>query len=238
MPSLRPALAVAAAARPSESAGRASGHAPARRSSASWVGRQRCTCGAGTAPTPPCPTPCTWRSARPAWPADPLAARSPPPLDVPLPDGRTMRPASVRLRPTARRRGCARSRSAERRPRLRSPGSAAVARLAAADRVAPGSSRRAVRTERDLLVARWLARRRRRPSTTPLAALAAAMPPICLPDADDPTTVADIHAAMVDAVARHRLADARLAPDCPTGRDAGAVGGTRRVPRAGLDPIR
>ena len=57
------------------------------------------------------------------------------------------------------------------------------------------------------------------------------MPPICRPVPDDPTTVADIHAVMVDGLARHRLADAGWRPDLPTAR-APATVAARAVFRA------
>ena len=69
-----------------------------------------------------------------------------------------------------------------------------------------------------------------------LDALAAAMPPICLPRPGDPTTVVDIHAVMVDGLARNRLADAGGAR-AADGR-APATVAARAVFRALACPIR
>ena len=110
---------------------------------------------------------------------------------------------------------------------------AAVARLAAAT-VSAGLVTPCVRTERDLPVARWI------PLADPIldgavAALAAAMPPICRPAADDPTTVGDVHAALVDGVARQRLTAADWRPDLPGSRSP-TVAAARTVFRALADP--
>ena len=169
---------------------------------------------------------------RPVWPADPLRLGHLATLQVPLPDGRIVRPAAVRL-PADRAAAWLQS--------LPSSGTgndadsvawlAAVARLAAAT-VSAGLITPCVRTERDLPVARWI------PIADPVldgavAALAAAMPPICRPAADDPTTVGDIHAALVDGVARHRLAAADWRPDLPDQPVSDGDRGAHRVPRPG-----
>ena len=71
MPSLRPRW-------PHRAARRARPARPPGRHRRSWPrgSAARCTCGAGTAPTPPCPTPCTARST-PTWPGQPVAPRPP-----------------------------------------------------------------------------------------------------------------------------------------------------------------
>ena len=149
-------------------------------------------------------------------------------LDIPLPDGRTIEAATHPARQRRHRtvaplaRTCRPQRSA-RLARPRSP--ASPTRRSAPATVTP--TRRD--TERDVLVARWL------PVSAPiideaLEALAASMPPIVLPDPTDPTTVADIHATLVDSVARHRLAVGRWRPSV-TGR-APAAAATRAVFRA------
>ena len=153
-------------------------------------------------------------------PAPPRPPRRP--STSPLPDGRTVRPAAVRLpadraaplaalAPAGRASPPTPSRWLRRRRHARR-----------GHGVAPGSSRRASRTERDLPVARWVARRRRRRSTPRSPRSPRRCRRSAVPAADDPTTVADIHAAMVDGVARHRLADAGWRPD--------AAGRPRRRP--------
>ena len=113
---------------------------------------------------------------------------------------------------------------------------AAVAATARAT-VAAGLVTPCIRTDRDLLVARWV------PLDDPvldaaLDELAASMPPICRPVPDDPTTIADIHAAMVDGLARNRLADEGWRPELPTARAPATVGGPGRVPGPRRRPIR
>jgi hypothetical protein len=83
-------------------------------------------------------------------------------------------------------------------------------------------------------VARW------RPLADPilaeaLDALAASAPPVCLPDEE---TVADVHAALVDGLARDRLATRLWRPDLAPGRSP-ATAAVRSVFRAlaGPDPI-
>ena len=154
-------------------------------------------------------------------------------LDVRLADGRSLRPGTLRL--DADTVG----------PWLRAlptrlSAGAPIAWLRAAAELAAtavgaGYVTPVVRPERDVLVARW------QPVGVPaldeaLGALAAAMPAIVRPRPDDPTTVADIHAVLVDSVARHRLAAARWRPQ-PTGRSPVAAA-TSRVFRAlaGRDP--
>ena len=85
--------------------------------------------------------------------------------------------------------------------------------------------------ERGLRVARW------RPVNDQtlldaLAALEASAPPICLPDG---ATVADVHAVLVDGLARHRLASRRWQPDLPSDRQPG-TSAVRAVFRALADP--
>ncbi len=147
-------------------------------------------------------------------------------LDIPLPDGRTIESASIRLDSDATGPWLLSLAGAERSDPLAWLG--AVARLADST-VRAGYVTPTLRTERDVLVARWL------PVAAPvidesLEALAASIPPIVLPDPTDPTTVADIHATLVDTVARHRLAVGRWRPSV-TGR-APAAAATRAVFRA------
>ena len=169
---------------------------------------------------------------RPAWPTNPLRLGNLSNVDIALPDGRTVRPASVRL---------SGERAASWLTSLRPAATlgdsvawlAAVA-VVARSTVTAGLVTPCVRTDRDLPVARWL------PLEDPtlagaLDALAASMPPICLPVPDDPTTVADIHAVMVDGLARNRLADDDWRPDLPTAR-APATVAARAVFRALASP--
>ncbi len=147
-------------------------------------------------------------------------------FDIPLPDGRTIEAASIRLDSDATGPWLLSLTRADRSDPL--AWLTAVARLADAT-VRGGYLTPMLRPERDALVARWL------PVSAPmideaLEALAASMPPILLPDPTDPTTVADIHATLVDSVARHRLAVGRWRPSV-TGRTPAAAA-TRAVFRA------
>ena len=147
-------------------------------------------------------------------------------LDIRLPDGPTIEPATIRLDSDATGPFLLSLAGAGRSDPLAWLG--AVARLADST-VRAGYVTPTTRTERDVLVARWL------PVVAPIVdeameTLAASMPPIVLPDPTDPTTVADIHAALVDSVARHRLAVSRWRPSV-TGR-APAAAATRAVFRA------
>ena len=155
-------------------------------------------------------------------------------LDVARADGDDMRPASVRL-PADRA-----ARWLHARPNGATTDSlrwlAAVADVARAT-VAAGLVAPRIRTDRDMPVARWV------PVPDPavqavLADLAAAMPPICVPTPQDPTTVVDIHAAMVDSLARHRLAEREWKAPLPSSRDPEMMA-ARSVMRAlgGLDPL-
>ena len=121
-------------------------------------------------------------------------------VEITLPDGETMRPSTVRL--TADR--AARWLRALPANLSRSDSVAwfaAVARLAA-DTVAAGLVAPSIHGDRDMTVARWV------PVddatvTGALAELDSAMPSVCAPRG----AAAEIHAALVDAVARTRLAD-------------------------------
>ncbi|MGI9051649.1 MAG: DEAD/DEAH box helicase [Ilumatobacteraceae bacterium] len=135
-------------------------------------------------------------------------------LDVRLPDGREIRPPTVRLPgPSAAAWLRSATRSQPSSDPLRWLG--AVATLASAT-VASGHLTPVVRVERGMTVARWV------PLTDAavddaIAGLAEAMPAVVLGD-DDPTTVADIHAAFVDGLARQRLVDRWWMPDLPSRR--------------------
>ncbi len=166
---------------------------------------------------------------RPPWSRTPFAHGRVAAIELELPGGRALRPPTVRLERDAVARW------------LRSVGPptkagdslawfAAVGRLAASA-VTAGLVTPVVADERGLRVARWL------PLADPaldaaLAELAAAMPPVCLPRGGD---VAEVHAAMVDGVARHRLADQGWRPPLPSGRTP-ALAATRAVARALADP--
>jgi hypothetical protein len=135
-------------------------------------------------------------------------------LDVELPEGGQLRPVTLRLNP---------DRVA---PWLRVlagstvPGDSlawfvAVNRLAATT-VAAGQLTPVVVEERGLRLARW------RPVADgalvdALAALEAAAPPICLAG-DAEATVAGVHAALADGLARDRLVAQRWYPDLPSDR--------------------
>ncbi len=96
----------------------------------------------------------------------------------------------------------------------------AVARLAA-NTVGAGLVAPAIRDEREMTVARWVPV----PDDTVSAALdglAAAMPPVCAPAGGDESAI-EIHAALVDAVARTRLADRGWRPALPPSRSPAVV---------------
>jgi hypothetical protein len=170
-----------------------------------------------------------------AWAADPFRIGHLSSLDVDPPTGEAIRPASIRL-PADRAAGWLRSLG----PRELGTDSlawlAAVARFAAAT-VGAGQVTPRVREDREMAVARWVPVADEATDAA-LAALAAAMPPICVPTAGDTTLVVDIHASMVDATARHRLADRGWRPPLPSSRDP-VVSVARSVLRAlaDVDPI-
>jgi hypothetical protein len=164
--------------------------------------------------------------------ADPFVVGHLASLDVTLPDGEAIRPASVRL-PADRSARWLRSLDVGGRTSASLAWLAAVARLAAAT-VGAGLVAPRIRHDRDMPVARWVPV----PDATvdaALTALAAAMPPICVPTPGDPVTVADIHAAMVDSLARHRLADRDWRAPLPSSRDP-AMSAARSVLRALASP--
>ena len=162
--------------------------------------------------------------ARPAWPFSPLRHGHFSNLDVALPDGRTVRPASVRIPGEHAATWLTSVRPAGGRSATRSPGWP-PSPPPPGPPSRPGWSRRASAPTGTCPSPAGCR------STIPVLAaaldeLAASMPPICLPVPDDPTTVADIHAVMVDGLARNRLADAGLAP----GPADGPGPGHRRPP--------
>ena len=164
--------------------------------------------------------------------ADPFVVGHLASLDVTIPDGEAIRPASVRL-PADRSARWLRSLDVGARTSASLAWLAAVARLAAAT-VGAGLVAPRIRHDRDMPVARWVPV----PDATAdaaLAALAAAMPAICVPTPGDPVTVADIHAVMVDALARHRLADRDWRAPLPSSRDP-AMSAARSVLRALASP--
>ena len=175
--------------------------------------------------------PATWLDrtlADPRWIGIPAVSATSRAIELGLPDGPPVRPATVRLPADATAPWL---RAAHPRLVASAPLSwlRSVASLAEAT-VSAGHVTPVVRTERDLLVARW----QPLPDAVigeALAALGAAMPPIVLPDPDDPTTVADIYAVLVDAAARHRLADHWWKPDLPSSRAPSVAGVRARVPR-------
>jgi hypothetical protein len=140
-------------------------------------------------------------------------------FDLQLPDGRRLRPPSVRLTGTAL---VAWLRAADRRLLASEPLQWLDAlRALASDGVTHGLVTPVVRRERERTVARWM------PVADPVIAqavadLAAAVPPVVLGaggGAGDPlTTTAEVHAALVDALARLRLADRWWQPDVPSRR--------------------
>ena len=139
------------------------------------------------------------------------ATATSPSLDVALPDGEHDPPGDrAPAPPTAPRRWLRALPPADAASELASPGSS-PSPASPPPPSPPACVTPVVRDERDMPVARWVPvadatrRRRARPRS------AAAMPPICARPATR-ATVADIHAALVDGVARHRLADRRLAP--------------------------
>ncbi len=172
-----------------------------------------------------------WFSGIFDWPRDPLRLGRLAVVDIDLPGGDQLRPVTLRLDP---------DRVA---PWLRTladspvPGDSlswfvAVNRLAAVT-VAAGQLTPVITTERDLRVARW------RPVVDhalgdALAGLEAAAPPICLA-ADGDASVADVHAALVDGLARDRLASQRWSPDLPSDRRP-ATSAVRAVFRALANP--
>jgi SNF2-related domain/Helicase conserved C-terminal domain/SNF2 Helicase protein len=169
---------------------------------------------------------------RAAWRVDPFRIGHLSSLAVTLPDGATIRPASIRL-PAARAAGWLGSLDGTEAAGDSLAWFTALARLASsttrAGLVAPQ-----IRTDRDMTVARWVPLADDAVDAA-LAALAAAMPPICVPTPGDPTTTAEIHAAMVDAIARHHLADREWRPPLPSARDPVLSVG-RSVLRALADP--
>jgi hypothetical protein len=171
----------------------------------------------------------------PAWRADPFRIGHLSSVEVTLPGGEAIRPASIRL-PTDRAAGWLRSLGPAELGTDSLAWLAAVARLAAAA-VSAGLVAPCIREERDLPVARWVPVADETTDAA-LAQLGAAMPAIVVPTAGDPTTVAEIHAAMVDATARHRLADRQWRPPLPSSRDP-AISAARSVLRAlaNVDPI-
>ena len=153
-------------------------------------------------------------------------------LDMRLPDGREIRPPTVRLPgPSA----AAWLRSADPAHRTSDPlrWLAAVATLASST-VAGGHLTPVVRVERGLSVARWVPLNDAAIDDA-IAGLAAAMPRVVLVGADDSATVADIHAAFVDGLARQRLVDRWWMPDLPSRRQPGIIA-TRSVFRALSSP--
>lgn len=141
-------------------------------------------------------------------------------IEITLPDGTAIRPASIRV-PAAR---------AARWLHTLPDGApltpsvawlAAVARLAV-DTVRAGLVAPALRTDGDRAIARWVPVADAVVTDT-LDALAAAMPPICTPGPDDAPSAADIHATMVDALARTRLAEADWRPPLPSSRDPATI---------------
>ena len=155
-------------------------------------------------------------------------------LEVVGDDGEAMRPASVRLPGDRAVRWLRSLPVAVMTDSLR--WLVAVADLARAT-VAAGLVAPRIRTDRDMPVARWVPVADQVVDTA-LAELAAAMPPICVPTPHDPATVGDIHAAMVDSLARHRLAERDWKAPLPSSRDP-AMMAARSVMRAlgGIDPL-
>jgi hypothetical protein len=167
----------------------------------------------------------------PTWRVDPFQVGHLSSVEVRLPDGDTIRPATVRMPSTQVARWLGALSERERRESDSLAWLGAVADLAAAT-VAAGLVTPRVGQERDMLVARWVPV----PDDTvdaALAALDAARPPICFP-ADAATTVADVHAALVDAVARSRLSANDWRPPLPSRRDP-ALSAARSVLRALAD---
>jgi SNF2-related domain/Helicase conserved C-terminal domain/SNF2 Helicase protein len=171
----------------------------------------------------------------PAWRADPFRIGHLSSVEVTLPDDEMIRPASIRLQ-ADRAAGWLRSLGPSELGTDSLAWLAAVARLAAAT-VSAGLVVPSVHHERDLHVARWVPVPDEAVDVA-LAQLAAAMPPIVLPTAGDATDVAGIHSAMVDATARHRLADRGWRPPLTSSRDP-VISSARSVLRAlaDVDPI-
>jgi len=153
---------------------------------------------------------------RPAWPDPPLAHGRLTSLDLTLPTGEHLRPTSVRLDPTAGPRwlgGLPRT-SLVQSDSLR--WFALVASLADAT-VSAGRVTPHVVDEGLARTARWSPVNDEVIEAS-LDALTAAMPPACAMATSSP--VADIHASMVDGVARRRLYDRRWRPELPDRRSA------------------
>ena len=181
-------------------------------------------------PTPRCRARCTGRSSRRSGARRPTRSWSATSRRSTWRSPTARRSARPRCacRPTVRPAGCAPLDVGE-HTSASLAWLAAVARLAAAT-VGAGLVAPRIRHDRDMPVARWVPV----PDATAdaaLAALAAAMPPICVPTPGDPATVADIHAAMVDSLARHRLADRDWRAPLPSSRDP-AMSAARSVLRA------
>jgi SNF2 family DNA or RNA helicase len=172
----------------------------------------------------------TWLAGAFGGAIDPFRLGRIAPLDVDLPDGPKLRPLSIRLNPDRVGPWLGEVDGA----RVASDSLAwfvAATRLAAAT-VAAGQLTPVVELERTLRVARW------RPITDQtmldaFAALEASAPPICL--LHDGATVADVHAALVDGLARDRLAFRGWRPDLPSDRQA-ATSAVRAVFRALANP--
>jgi non-specific serine/threonine protein kinase len=153
-------------------------------------------------------------------------------LDLAVPGGPRLRPVTLRLNPD-QVAPWLRTAGAMPRPSDSLAWFVAVNALAAAT-VDAGQLTPVVLDERTLRVARW------RPLADPiltdaLDALEASAPPVCLPDE---TAVTDVHAALVDGLARDRLASRLWRPDLAPGRSP-ATSAVRSVFRAlaGPDPI-
>ena len=168
----------------------------------------------------------------PAWRVDPFQVGHLSTVEVQLPDGDLIRPATIRMPGGhgARWLGALSERERAESDSLAWLG--AVADLAAAT-VAAGLVTPRVGEERDMLVARWVPVPDDTVDTA-LAALDAVRPPICFP-AGGTAIVADVHAAMVDAVARSRLTAHDWRPPLPSRRDP-ALSAARSVLRALADP--
>ena len=161
------------------------------------------------------------------WPDNPLRLGQLASIDVALPNGDTMRPATVRLGAANAARWLTRLSPANRSESV--AWFVALARLAAST-VSAGLLAPSIHDERGMTVARWIPV----DDDTVGAALdnlAAAMPPVC---ADAPA-VAEIHTALVDGVARNRLTDRGWRPALPSSR-APALVAARSAFRALASP--
>jgi hypothetical protein len=150
-------------------------------------------------------------------------------LDLAVPGGPQLRPVTLRLNPD-QVAPWLRTIANAHRPSDSLAWFIAVARLATAV-VAAGQLTPVVVQERSLRVARW------RPVADAmlddaLGALEESAPPVCLPGDEG---VADVHAALVDGIARDRLATQLWRPDLPTGRTP-ATSAVRAVFRALANP--